>query len=81
MTHHIIRCRAKVDPACYNGKPTSTQFFGEDEPMTEDGTYLTDSEGGSIVCDPCYIKLMPLTPSGRALNNELPAAIAAARAG
>ncbi len=79
MTEHYIRCRAKISPACYDGKPTSTQFFGEDEPLTGDGTWLRDDKGGTIVCDPCYLGLMPLTPSGRALNHELPDAIVRAR--
>lgn len=76
MTEHFhVRCRAKVADACYDGKPTRLQF-GEDLPMPEDGTF----DGDTIVCDSCYVKLLRYTPSGRGLNDELPAAIEAARA-
>jgi hypothetical protein len=68
-----IRCRAKVTGECYDGDPTAKQFFGQDLPMSEDGTF----DGTSIVCDACYVYLMPRTPSGRALHHELPAAIEA----
>ena len=46
--------------------------FGDDLSMRADGTY----DGQSIVCDACYVQL---TPSGVALNDELPVAIAEAR--
>jgi hypothetical protein len=70
MTEHRIVCRAKVSDECYDGKPTSVQFE-DDEPMSADGTF----DGRSIVCDACYTMLIPLTPSGSALNEELPEAI------
>lgn len=70
-----IRCRAQISERCLDGHPTRMQF-GDDLPMAEDGTY----DGQSIVCDACYVQLMPLTPSGAALNDELPAAIAQAQA-
>jgi hypothetical protein len=76
---YIIVCRARVDPECYHGQPTAVQFLDENLPMTEDGTYENDGEGGSVVCDPCYIRVAPLTPSGRALLHELPEAIRMAR--
>jgi hypothetical protein len=84
----MIVCRAKVMPGCWDGEPTSHQFFGQDLPMSEDGTFITgpvEQDDGqlvvmeSIVCDPCYMYLMPRTPSGKALNHELPAAIEAIR--
>jgi hypothetical protein len=84
----MITCRAKVTPGCWDGELTSHQFFGQDLPMTEDGTYtcgpVEQDDGqqlvtGSIVCDPCYMYLMPRTPSGKALNHELPPVIAAIR--
>lgn len=75
MPEHLIRCRAKTHPLCLDGKPTSRQFDGEDLSMDEDGTF----DGESIVCDMCYVALMPLTPSGRGLHHELPAAIEKAR--
>lgn len=71
-----IVCRARVSAACLHEQPTAGQF-GEDGPLSEDGTF----DGTSIVCDPCYIALMPLTPSGQALNHELPDAISQARKG
>lgn len=71
----IIVCRARVSERCLQGKPMST-MVGEPGSMAEDGTY----DGSSIVCDSCYVALMPLTPSGRGLTHELPAAIAKARA-
>ena len=74
---HVIRCRAQVVIACLDGQPTSRQFFGDDLPMDEDGTF----DGETLVCDPCYVALMPLTPSGKGLHHELDAAIERARAG
>lgn len=48
-----IRCRAKVSPHCYEGKP-SARIYGEDEPgMAGDGTY----DGETVVCDSCYLNL------------------------
>ena len=67
-----IACRGRIAKACLNGQPEEVAF---EEGMSEDGTF----DGQSIVCDPCYVALMPLTPSGRGLLAELPAAIAAAR--
>lgn len=42
-----------------------------DEHGLEDGTY----KNGTIVCDACYIYLMPYTRSGIGLNDELDNAI------
>lgn len=72
-----IQCRAHLDDDCYEGSPMSRQMPGEDEPvkMDEDGTY----DGASIVCDACYLKLMPLTRSGAACYDELPEAISVYR--
>ena len=67
-------CRAKISPACYDGQD-GKQLFGDDWGMAEDGTY----DGETIICDPCYIALMPYTPSGKALGSELPAALERAR--
>lgn len=71
---NTIYCRAQICAECLDGKPTADQFFGEDLPQWEDGTYREFDS--SIVCDPCYVKLIPLTPSGQGLTNELDAAIA-----
>ncbi len=60
-----IKCRAKVHPDCYDGRRESPE-----ERMREDGTW----DGDTVVCDACYIVL------GTPLYEELPAAIAAARA-
>lgn len=79
---NMITCRAQITAKCLDGKPTAAQFFGDDLPMTEDGTFLAAGPPGtmdSIICDPCYVKLMPLTPSGRGLHHELTAAIDFAR--
>lgn len=75
MSDHRVVCRAQTHSRCLDGQPTR-HAFGEDLPLAEDGTF----DGESIVCDPCYIGLMPLTPSGNGLLAELPAAIAAVRA-
>jgi len=72
LSEFTIVCRAKVSPECYDGDPTERQF-GEDLPMREDGTY--DWMGNTIVCDPCYIMLLPFTKSGMGDYNELPQAI------
>ena len=74
MTHYIT-CRAKVTDGCLDGKATVHQF-GEDIDQDEDGTFLD----GTIICDYCYMRLMPLTASGRGLHHELPDAIERARA-
>lgn len=68
-----IRCRARLDNQCYDGSSMSRQMPGEDSPvqMSEDGTF----DGESIVCDACYLQLMPLTRSGAATNDEIPGAI------
>jgi hypothetical protein len=76
----IIRCRAKLpDADCYDGSPMTRQMPvepDEDDPtMAEDGTF----DGRSIVCDACYVRLMPFTRSGQALHDELPEAIATYR--
>lgn len=62
-----IVCRARVSASCLHEHPTTSQF-GEDLPLSEDGTF----DGATIVCDPCYIALT--------LNHELADAIKAARA-
>ena len=67
-----IHCRAHVSRDCEHGRPEVPE-----SEMWTDGTY----DGASIVCDFCFMALMPLTPSRRALNHELPAAIATARRG
>lgn len=71
MSKETIVCRAWLPGVgCYGG---SSRARGT---MAEDGTY----DGASIVCDACYVALMPLTPSGQGLLAELPAAITAYRA-
>lgn len=70
-----IKCRARVSTECFHDSESRRQF-GYDAPLDEDGTF----DGETIVCDPCYIKLMPHTPSGSGLNHELPDAIAHLRA-
>lgn len=70
-----ITCRAKLVGACLHGKDTYQQFGEPDRPMSDDGTF----DGESIVCDPCYIALMPYTPSGRALTHEVELGITHAR--
>lgn len=67
---HRIRCRARIAGRCLDGQPTRAQF-GDDLSMRADGTY----DGESIVCDACYMQLMPFTASGRGLYDELDAAI------
>ena len=66
-----IRCRAQLEDDCYDGSPMSRQLGheeGEAEPfsclMAEDNTYRTDGPyAHTIVCDACYVRLIPLTPS------------------
>ena len=70
-----LRCRAQVSDACRHGTPSCLASWDSEYTMEEDGTWW----GQSVVCDPCYIMLMPLTPSGQGLNSELPFAIALAR--
>lgn len=72
----LIRCRARVSHYCEHGRPVSDVYEAPDWEK-EDGTYNRLSE--TVVCNQCYVKLMPLTPSGQALNHELELAILAAR--
>jgi hypothetical protein len=69
-----ITCRAQISKSCYQGKPSAFQF-GEDLPLTEDGTFEVWDGVPTIVCDACYVALMPLTPSGSALTHEINPAI------
>lgn len=67
----LIRCRARLgDQPCYDGSPITRQI-PDGARMSEDGTW----DGETIVCDACYLALQPLTVSGAALYDELPAAI------
>lgn len=61
-----VRCRARLVNDCAHGRPENPE-----EPMPEDGTF----DGESVVCWACYVAVMPFTPSGQALNEELPAGI------
>jgi len=69
-----IICRARISQACQHDW-ASEDAYGEDEQMRDDGTW----DGETVVCTPCYVVLMPYTPSGRGLTEELPDAIEAAR--
>lgn len=69
----LIRCRARIADACLNGR--DELIVSKDFKMQDDGTW----DGQSIVCDPCYAALMPHTASGKALQEEIPAAIAKLR--
>ncbi len=75
LTVNTIRCRAKIAGGCADGD-TTTMAWGEDLSIMEDGTFVSDGNGGTVICDACYIRLMPLTPSGRGLNHELASALA-----
>lgn len=71
-----IQCRAQISPGCNHGEPYNIASGDPDAIPADDGTW----DGQTIICDPCYVTLMPLTPSGRGLTHELPNAIALARA-
>lgn len=60
-----LNCRAKVSPTCKDG------VCLPDWEIKDDGTFKV----GTIVCDSCYIAIMPFTPSGRALHGEIDTAI------
>lgn len=62
-----LLCRAMVSDRCQGGDEI------EQREATEDGTY--DRASGTMICDRCFICLMPLTESGRGLNPELAEAI------
>lgn len=78
-----IVCRARIDPSCYHGR--TIQEVGLEEAMDtwrEDGTYdqADAGPGGlveSIVCDACYVELMPYSASRQLLRAEIPDAIRA----
>jgi hypothetical protein len=61
-TGKLISCRAKVSKNCQDD---TKEIKGME--MYEDGTW----NGESIVCTPCYIDLMPLSPSKRLLADEI----------
>ena len=61
----VLRCRARVATACYNGR----RFTG----WREDGTYRRSDD--TIVCDACYIALG--TPEKRYLERAIIQALAA----
>jgi hypothetical protein len=64
-----IECRAQLgDVDCLHGRPEDPET-----PMCEDGTY--DIRTGSVVCDSCYLAIMPFTRSGQALTDEIDEAI------
>lgn len=69
----LIRCRARIADECLNGRDELIVAVGFK--MQDDGTW----DGETIVCDPCYAALMPHTESGKALQEEIPAAIAKLR--
>lgn len=75
MNESVIACRAQLEDDCLDGRSASIQF-GEDMSLAEDGTYRHDGAyAGTIVCDACYVRLIPLTPSGQGLHHELHPAI------
>lgn len=61
-----VRCRAQLVDDCRHGTPDDPN-----EPFEDDGTF----DGSTVVCTPCYCAVMPFTPSGQALRDELPHAI------
>lgn len=88
----LIVCRARVDADCMHGRDgrrseLNEAMEGEDDDWRDDGTYRvglidpTDltSVGESIVCDACYVALMPYSATRQLLNAEIPGAIRAYR--
>lgn len=60
----VVACRAKFEDAgCIDGQ--------QRKDWQDDGTF----DGQTIVCDCCYIAIMPLTRSGQANTDEVPLAI------
>lgn len=72
MTDRRIICRARLSDFCLHGERIDAYY---EEPLWEmdDGTY--DPASASVVCNVCYVDLMPLTRSGQALLSELEEAI------
>lgn len=67
-----IDCRAMLEDDCLHCRPLSAQ--AEDmRRMSEDRTW--DPETRTIICDPCYVRLVIFTPSQQGLTAELPAAL------
>lgn len=69
-----LRCRAKVAAMCLDGA-AQIRVYGPGEHMEDDGTW----DGHSVVCHWCYAAIMPHTPSGKALKDEIEMGIAFAR--
>lgn len=74
LQHENVVCRAHLTSKCHQGRLYSHPGSHVDgSGMAVDGTY----KNGSIVCDDCYVRLMPYSPSGKGLLNELDDAIVA----
>lgn len=67
-----VACRAQVSETCDNGKDERI-VYGPDETQQDDGTW----DGGTVVCDPCYVLLMPYSASGQLLEHEIRSTIRA----
>lgn len=75
---YLLNCRARISPDCEHG--------AERPNWQHDGTYRVTRERDavtpfrdSIICNACYVYLMPFTPSGHALLHELDDAVASVR--
>jgi hypothetical protein len=71
-----VNCRARTSASCFHGHPVDQHYDPPDYDV-EDGTFQHSSL--SVVCDACYVELIPLTPSGQGLIHELDFAIQEAR--
>lgn len=70
----MVICRARLSHNCDHAK-NEDAVYPPDSPMASDGTW----DGRTVICTPCYVRLLPYTPSGQGLLEELPQAIAAYR--
>lgn len=65
----VVICRTRLSHDCDHGKPERAVYGTESQ--ASDGTW----DGRSVICTPCYMRLMPFTPSGTAELHELAGAI------
>lgn len=66
----IVVCRARIVQSCLHGRPEEA-VYPESKTQSEDGTW----NGRSVICNSCYVALLPYTPDGMGLLADLPRAI------
>lgn len=66
----MVICRARLGHNCDHAKDERA-VYPPDSPMASDGTW----DGRTVICTPCYVRLLPFTPDGMGLLEDLELAI------